>query len=296
MRSTALLLTLFATIPSMAAPLFRITLGCESTTVLSEATPVSDSRSCGTPGFGTFSTTALSTAGRVGVGTTASTSHPAGAGNSQADALFEDTIIFSNPDPSAPAIFDLSINLLFEGSLYASGPSGAASSTINLSLLLLGSFSPSLSASFSTDPLTGFQLNTGGFTGTGMIVPGSGGFGGIITTPVTQSSLGSHLLRLTLSSTAFASGVGASSTADFADTFGLPTGVPVFNLPDGYTANAGDWLVNNRFVDPADTPGGAVPEPGAIGLVGAGLTAIAFARRRSYITISPRRIFLVFSR
>lgn len=73
---------------------------------------------------------------------------------------------------------------------------------------------------------------------------------------------------------------GGSAAIDFLHTFGFPSDGPVFNLPDGYTANAGDYLVNNRLVGPATAPPAAVPEPGSLTLVGATLAGLWFARRR----------------
>ena len=55
----------------------------------------------------------------------------------------------------------------------------------------------------------------------------------------------------------------------------------VFNLPDGVTVNAGDYLVNNRYFDPLAT-GGGVPEPAswALMITGFGLMGVALHRRR----------------
>jgi hypothetical protein len=72
---------------------------------------------------------------------------------------------------------------------------------------------------------------------------------------------------------------GSSATLDFLHTLGFPSDRPVFNLPDGYTANAGDYLVNNRFVG-ATTPPAAVPEPGTLTLVGMSIAGVWIARWR----------------
>lgn len=75
-----------------------------------------------------------------------------------------------------------------------------------------------------------------------------------------------------------AQGPGALSYSDFSHTIEFPVGVDVFDLPVGYTVNAGTWLVNNRYV-PVVT---AAPEPATLGLVAIGLAGLARrVRRRS---------------
>lgn len=69
-----------------------------------------------------------------------------------------------------------------------------------------------------------------------------------------------------------------SVALDASDTFGFPTDRPVFNLPDGFTANSASGLiVNNRWVGPASS---TVPEPATIALVGIGLAGLGLGRRR----------------
>jgi PEP-CTERM motif len=53
----------------------------------------------------------------------------------------------------------------------------------------------------------------------------------------------------------------------------------VFTVEDGVTANAGDYLVNNRFIDP-NAP--TVPEPSSFPLMifGMGLLVAGITRRR----------------
>ncbi|MBI3838904.1 MAG: PEP-CTERM sorting domain-containing protein [Planctomycetia bacterium] len=58
----------------------------------------------------------------------------------------------------------------------------------------------------------------------------------------------------------------------FSHTFGFPTSGPVFNLPDGFTANSPEGqIANNNFV----------PEPSTLALAAIGLGLVACYRRRT---------------
>ena len=68
----------------------------------------------------------------------------------------------------------------------------------------------------------------------------------------------------------------ADASADFDSTFSFPLSGPVFNLPDGFTANSASGLiVNNLWLGIAGPS--PVPEPSSLLLVFAGL--LAFFRR-----------------
>jgi len=65
------------------------------------------------------------------------------------------------------------------------------------------------------------------------------------------------------------------------DTFGFPTDGPVFDLPDGFTANSASGLiVDNRWVIPTSGPVSSVPEPASFLVFGAGLLGAGAVRRR----------------
>ena len=78
-----------------------------------------------------------------------------------------------------------------------------------------------------------------------------------------------------LGTSASSRALNGSATASFENTLELPLDVDVFNLPEGYTANAGTYLVNNRFV-----PTALAPEPASGVLITLGLLALALGSRR----------------
>ena len=83
---------------------------------------------------------------------------------------------------------------------------------------------------------------------------------------------GLALITAASANTSFAEG--RVSTADFMHTLGFTPGMPVFNLPDGYTADSADGhIVNNRFVPTV------IPEPHPFSLAAMGLFGLAVHRR-----------------
>jgi hypothetical protein len=122
-----------------------------------------------------------------------------------------------------------------------------------------------------------------GFSNSGFVFEG-GQFGQTIDshlrTPFVVVPLNSPVqFRMILEVQAGASGPGAHGLADLGQhSFKFAT--TPFLLENGVTANAGDYLVNNRFIDPLATAD-AVPEPAAWALMILGFgTAGAMLRRR----------------
>ena len=85
--------------------------------------------------------------------------------------------------------------------------------------------------------------------------------------------------QLDLTVEAGGGGNGSSGTSLFSDTFGFIVGGPVFDLPDGFTADSPtSFISGNLFVPPGAVP--AVPEPSSMLLVTSGLGLLAMLRRR----------------
>jgi hypothetical protein len=91
-------------------------------------------------------------------------------------------------------------------------------------------------------------------------------------------------LQLTTSAGVGGSGSPESATSHFSNSFEIPIGIDAFVLPDGVTANAGDWLVNNRRLGATPT----VPEPATWALMTLGLGSVgAKLRRRRLAVVLP---------
>jgi len=75
-----------------------------------------------------------------------------------------------------------------------------------------------------------------------------------------------------------AADAGHTAGADFGHSFDFPIGAALFNLADGVTVNEPDTFVfNNLFAPPSAA---AIPEPGSLSLLVAGLAALGARRMR----------------
>ena len=193
-------------------------------------------------------------------------------------AIFSDTLTFTSSDPLA-TFADVSLNVALDGVLNAAANAalGSAGAQLGGHVAFGGGFFQFI---FTNTTTNGFStLSTLGLTN------------GVIA-PLTNAQLVSPIVRVNLNTPVFfemalearagAVGSGASATSDFSGSFKFPTGSSVFNLPAGVTVNAGNYLVNNRFFDPLDTPANA-PEPAtwALMLAGFGMAGAALRRRRA---------------
>ncbi len=197
-----------------------------------------------------------------------------------ATSVFTDQLMFTSADPSAN-VANVSVNLILDGVLNAAADAangGNAGSSLG-AIVSLGGASFLLQYVFRSDGSFAVIHQDLGLTG-GVVAPG---FNGAFVSPTVSVALGSlTTFTLYLETSAGAVGAGASALSDFGNSFKLPTGSDAFNLPVGVNVNAGDWLVNNRFIDPLAAPTG-VPEPAswAMMLLGLGGLGAVMRRRRS---------------
>ena len=181
-------------------------------------------------------------------------------------AFYTDDITFTRLDPLLPDTFLVSLSVDLDGSM-------VGSATLNGRVDLMNVFN----ASFSIDP--NFPFSSPGFTVTGSTNPAA--FDARLTTATGSASIDRpYVLEMRMTGVTYVN-FGTTATLDFLHTLGFPSDRPVFNLPDGYTANAGDYLVNNRFVSGATAPPAAVPEPGTLTLVGVTIAGLLVRRRLS---------------
>lgn len=181
-------------------------------------------------------------------------------------------------DPAPASNFKTSLNLELDGFM------GTTGGSIEVYFEALNGFGQGLGA-YRHFELTNGNLQTSNSFAvtTGVDAAGSVAwreFDLDLTTPDFDVSLNAPLELTLRLSTAVAAQQSALNVAfsDFLNTGSFAKDRPVFNLPEGYTANAGTWLVNNRFGTPG-TPPGTVPEPNGLALAGLALAALLGLRQ-----------------
>jgi len=218
------------------------------------------SASCSRADVGTASGVAVAATGHVGAAAQAD-SHNGDSLSAKigAEAIYEDFLTFTSTTTTS-----VSVNLLLDGAIEAGGNFGGG--FFRLALFFAGHDFDERFV-FSTfgvgDTLHGFNLESGQIGAVTNAALGTPAFLIPLNTPL-------HF-ELLLDTSAFASGPGSHGLAGFGAHSAKFAPTP-FDLPDGVTVNAGDYLVNNRFIDPLASPGG-VPEPTswALMIIGFGL-------------------------
>jgi hypothetical protein len=229
---------------------------------------------------GSATATAISSGGHLGVATQYAGNVTPGGGT----ANFATTVIFTSTNPNITTT-SLSLNLAI-GGLLAVGPlSFGGANAFWTATAQLGSTAYSYTTDLDTSG--GVNLNpvvrTLTFTSGGEQITGTTGsisdqVEGILTTgTIPIVSLNTPIfIKISLDVEGFGNPGGVQ--AGFLNSLDYPTGMGVFNLDDGVTANdPGTFLVNNLFLPPnAETPLPAALPLFATGLGGLGL----LARRR----------------
>ena len=234
-------------------------------------------------GAGSVVYSARAGGGNVGVGVASSDGSIVG----RVFASATDTIRIEKTDPLAPDLLSTSLNLHLSGGLFA-GPAGAnpGGEFAGMSFFLATPFVTTrgihnIDGNGDGDRFTsslGETINRNGFFTTNFL-----------TTPeATFSFAGRQFVELGytfgLEATAIGSETQDKAHALFSNSFGFATTGPVFNLPPGYTANAGDYLVNNRFV----RLNGAIPEPSTWAMLIIGFGVIGASLRITRRSSAPR--------
>ena len=248
--------------------------GCSGGGQSSGSNPVSISRVCSDL-FGVTSASASSGFGHLGARAAGVSSRVLSAGSSGL-AIFSDTLTFTSSNPLA-TFADVSLNMALDGVLNSSANaaiSAHAAATLDGHIAIAGRFFQFL---FSNDTVQGFIILNALDLTAGVIGP------------ITDAQLRTPTFRVDLNAPVFFEmsfgagavglGSGASANTDFSGSFKFPTVGDVFNLPNGVTVNAGDYLVNNHFIDPLAV---SVPEPAswALMIAGLGMAGVALRRRR----------------
>jgi hypothetical protein len=260
-----------------ATPLFSASAGLNTSSTIGNCNPIGGSGSSSGPlsfhivcgdGGGNGSATGTASSGHLGAESSAVSSAFSIAGFN-AGAEHFDSVVFTAADPSAfPGGIPVSFNLSFAGTLNAAYP---ALAEVRVLVQINGNevarydhLTNGGSDDFCNSSFVGGK-------GCGAVVLDGSVTTGSVTVPL-DVPIG-FLLSLQVQSGAF----GGSARAEFGNSLDLPTGIDVFNLPVGVTANAPDSnIINNRFVSGA----AQVPEPSTLALLGSGILVLGWVRRR----------------
>ena len=265
----------FAAAPAAAEPSLTASVGPNSGSATQDCDPAAGivrgsttvffATTCIRADVGTASGDAVGATGHVGARTHADSHNGNSLGaNISAQGSFVDFIVFTSTNPNQNSAL-VSANLVIDGIVEATGPQSSAGLVVTA---VLG---------FGGGQLSYTQTQGGGQEfGANSFVVDAGTLGPNtdlhVHTPATLVPLNSPVeFSLSVQVGVNASGPGSHALSDFGThSVKLPSDIAAFNLPAGVTVNAGNYLVDNHFIDPL----APVPEPATWALLLAGLGLI----------------------
>ena len=183
-------------------------------------------------------------------------------------SIFTDFVTFSAADKSIRSV-PVAANLVFSGTMNSTA---FANASVDVFYALSGAGTFLFSANDNSGVVRNdFSVAQGAVSGTlNSALLRTSTFFVPVDTPL--------LMTLMLSTGTGVGGSGSpeSATSHFSNSFEVPIGTNAFVLPDGVTANAGTWLVNNQRLGLA----GAVPEPATWAMMLLGFGAVGYSMRR----------------
>lgn len=275
---TVLAAAVFAAMPAHAAE-FLVQIGspvggasCGGADTGISTSPVSRDVTCSTGTPGLLDARAAALFGHVGGSSGASVGggYFGSSFGINTTSQFSDFVTFTSTDPNVTSAL-IAANLAFSGTMNATS---FAFTNVGLFYHLDGGSSFHFFAA-SQDGVNNPHFN---------IVQGS--VSSTVSNALLQTAMFSvpmnvpmrMTLRLDTGAGVGGSGSPESARTEFSNSFEVPLGMDAFVLPAGVTANAGDWLVNNRRVGGL----GAIPEPStwAMLILGFGVVGASLRRRK----------------